>query len=189
MVTDDMKDKIKWERGFWKRHPKFKKSGIALLTYNLINRSEIEDLQYLSIAWIARTLDVSESYISRAFKSVFASTPSPQTLIIRQKMKLARQLLIKQPHLSIDEVAEKLGYCCGNYFIKVFKKNCKITPQKYRRSEIRKRKRIYHLKRLSRKLERAINRTIFEATNGKFENAVMVHGGLDDREMRFDFFF
>jgi len=189
MLIDKMKEKIEREFEFWKRHPDLKKSGIAILTYKLITLSEVEDLQYLSVDWIARTLKVSESYISRAFKVVFTQITTPQTLIIRQKMKLAKQLLIKQRHLSMDEVAEKLGYCCGNYFIRVFKKYWKITPHKYRRKEIHERKRVYHSRRLSRKLERAINQIIFEATNGKFENAVMVHGGLDDREMSFDIFF
>ena len=189
MLIDKMKEKIEREFEFWKRHPGFKKSGIAILTYKLITLSEIEDLQYLSVDWIARTLKVSESYVSRAFKTVFTTGPNPQALLFRHKMKLAKKLLIKQRDLSMDEVAEKLGYCCGNYFIRVFKKYWKITPHKYRRKEIQKRKRAYHLNRLARKLERAINQIIFEATNGKFENAVMVQGGLDDREMSFDIFF
>jgi len=189
MLIDDMKEKIEREFEFWKRNPGFKKSGIAVLAYTLITRSEIEDLQYLSVDWIARTLKVSESYISRAFKVVFTQITTPQTLIIKQKMKLAQQLLIKQRHLSMDEVAEKLGYCCGNYFIRVFKKYWKITPHKYRRKEIQKRKRAYHLNRLARKLERIINQTISEETDGEFENAVTVHGDLDDPEVSFDFFF
>ena len=56
MLIDKMKEKIEREFEFWKRHPGFKKSGIAILTYKLITLSEIEDLQYLSIDWIARTL-------------------------------------------------------------------------------------------------------------------------------------
>lgn len=189
MLIDDMKKEIEWKIGYWKRFPKRKKLGIALLAYQLITRSEIEDLQYLSIDWIARTLKVSESYISRAFKSTFTYMDNPQTLLFKHKMRLTKILLIKQPHLSMDEIAEKIGYCCGNYFIRVYKKYWRITPHKYRRNEIRERKRVYHLKRLPRKLERAINQTISEATNGTLENAVMVHGDLDDQEMYFDFFF
>ena len=189
MLIDDMKEEIEWEIEFWKQHPEFKKSGIAFISYNFITKSKIQDLQYLSIDWLARTLNVSESYISRAFKTIFTQVTCPQHLIIKQKMKLAKELLVKQPNLSMDEIAEKLGYCTGNYFIKVFKKNCKITPHKYRLKEIRERKQMYHMRRLCRKLERAINQMISEATNGKLENAVMVNGGLDDQEMRLDFLF
>ena len=173
----------------WKRSPQHKKNGIACAIYDIIDSTEVEELEDLSIEQIARILDVSESYISRAFKDFFTHMPTPQKFIIRHKLKLAKKMLIKYPKLSMNEIAEKLAYCSGNYFIKVFKKYYKITPAQFRKQEILQRKRTYKLVRLSRKLERAINQTIFEATNGKFTDAVMVHGGLDDKHQRCNFFY
>jgi YesN/AraC family two-component response regulator len=47
-------------------------------------------------------------------------------------MAAAKELLLQRLDLSIEEIAKKLDYCDGNYFIKVFKKSVKMTPLQYR---------------------------------------------------------
>ena len=48
--------------------------------------------------------------------------------------------LLKDPFLTMSEVASMVGYESANYFTRVFKKNTGITPTEYRRTHAEKRK-------------------------------------------------
>lgn len=50
----------------------------------------------------------------------------------RVRTSKARDLLIDEPHHTLQEVAERVGYGNLSYFIKVFKKYQDITPHKCR---------------------------------------------------------
>lgn len=129
-MRNDLKQYIQEQKQSWECSPEFKKTGIAVLTHFVIYKSECEDFQFLSLDWIARQLGISESYLCRCYKNSFGS--SPYELIVKRKMTVARKLLLRHPDLSMDEIAAKLDYCDGNYFIKVFKKEVNITPHQFR---------------------------------------------------------
>lgn len=145
-----IEERIKRESHFWERFPELKGNGVAYLAYTLITRSEAEDFEYLTLKRIAKNLKVSESYLSRCLKK-FCSL-SFHSLKIQRRMQLAKELLVKSPRLSMDGVAKKLCYSTGNYFIKVFKKECKMTPAQYRKKTIKENKEFAKIKRKVREL-------------------------------------
>jgi AraC-like DNA-binding protein len=40
--------------------------------------------------------------------------------------------LLHNTELSVNEIALKCGFSCGNYFSKAFKKNTQLTPYQFR---------------------------------------------------------
>ncbi|OJG08791.1 hypothetical protein RU93_GL001783 [Enterococcus aquimarinus] len=52
--------------------------------------------------------------------------------ILDQRLKEAEKLL-QTSGLSIDEISNTIGFQTPAYFIRVFKKNYRITPLKYRK--------------------------------------------------------
>lgn len=83
----------------------------------------------LSLNKIANDLNLSPSYISVIFRN--SSGENISTYITRTRLEKA-QCLLKNAHLSIYDIANKLGYIDSNYFAKVFKQKYDITPSQYR---------------------------------------------------------
>ena len=50
---------------------------------------------------------------------------------MKLKLTEAKQLL-KTTDMTLDDIAFHLGFSNGNYFSKVFKKNCGFSPSEYR---------------------------------------------------------
>ena len=71
-----MEEKIRREVKFWKSFPRFKQRGIAFLAYTLISEIKIKDLEFFSMGWMARKMEISESHLSTCFKEVFKKPPS-----------------------------------------------------------------------------------------------------------------
>lgn len=84
----------------------------------------------IQIADACRDLQLSQSYLYRCCKSVMNCSPS--RLITRHKM-LRAQTLLKNPELTISEVAESIGYDLY-YFSNQFKKLFLLSPSEYRKS-------------------------------------------------------
>lgn len=73
---------------------------------------------------------INQIYCCQLFKKVLGKTFSEYVTELR--INKACELL-KVTDLSIEEVAQKVGYEDYYYFNKVFKKKCEITPAKYRK--------------------------------------------------------
>jgi len=78
---------------------------------------------------MARRFDVSPFHLSRSFSREFGVSASDMLTMIR--MNEAKELL-KGSRLSIKEIAARLGYSGGNYFAKVFRRVCGLSPSEYR---------------------------------------------------------
>lgn len=94
----------------------------AYLDAHLAESVRVEDL----CTW----LHVSQSYLYRCSRSVMNC--SPTQLIVRYKMRCA-QTLLKNPDLTIGEIAAAVGYD-PYYFSRQFKKHCLLSPSAYRKS-------------------------------------------------------
>lgn len=82
-----------------------------------------EDLALLS--------NYSVQHMSRLFKLIYGTTPVDYLRQIR--LMKAKEFLITQKRLSVQQVAEMVGFDSGSYFIDIFKKSEGITPFKYRK--------------------------------------------------------
>jgi len=74
---------------------------------------------------------INQVYCCQLFKKNLGKTFSEYVTDLR--IKKACELL-KNTELTIDEIATKVGYMDYYYFNKVFKKQCGITPMKFRKS-------------------------------------------------------
>ena len=86
----------------------------------------------LSVETVCRELHVSSSYFSKVFKQETGSTFL--NYLISWRMEAAKRLLNKTDYKS-HVIGEMVGYPEPNYFSYVFKKNCGLSPAKYRKLE------------------------------------------------------
>ena len=80
---------------------------------------------------ICGELNVSTSYFSKIFKQETGGTFI--NYLISRRMEEAKKLLLQTDYKS-QTIGAMVGYPEPNYFSYVFKKNCGISPVKYRKS-------------------------------------------------------
>lgn len=86
----------------------------------------------LSVETVCRELHVSSSFFSKVFKQETGQTFL--NYLINRRMEEAKKLLDKTDYKS-HVIGEMVGYPEPNYFSYVFKKNCGVSPVKYRKLE------------------------------------------------------
>ena len=86
----------------------------------------------LSVETVCRELHVSSSFFSKVFKQETGLTFL--NYLINRRMEEAKKLLDKTDYKS-HVIGEMVGYPEPNYFSYVFKKNCGVSPVKYRKLE------------------------------------------------------
>lgn len=84
---------------------------------------------------IADSLSYSKNHIIRTFKEAYGLTP--YEYILNKKFDTAT-LLLKNTSYTINEISEKLGFCCDKYFSSCFSKRYNISPKMYRNSTMSK---------------------------------------------------
>ena len=100
--------------------------NLVSLAKDYINGHYSEEL---SLSSISKALFVSESHISRTFKS--KTSESIISYIARVRLEHARELLLRS-NLSVDEICFKVGYKSRNLFFKNFKDTYSVTPKVFR---------------------------------------------------------
>lgn len=86
--------------------------------------------QSITMLQLGEYMHYNPAYMSRKYKQITGNNLTDA--IINMKMIHAQELIRRQPHLKIKEVAEKTGFQYAAYFTRVFKKHFDISPQDYR---------------------------------------------------------
>ena len=86
-------------------------------------------LSSFSLSDLAEHFFLSKEHLSRLFKK--ETGENLFSYIMELKLTEAKKLL-KTTDMTLDDIAFHLGFSNGNYFSKVFKKNCGISPSEYR---------------------------------------------------------
>ncbi len=95
---------------------------------------EEDPRQEKSIAEVASLCNVSVNYFERLFKQYAGETPSEY----RGRMKLERaMLLIGFGTMTLDQIADELGFGDSAYLCRVFRKKTGMTPKEYRALHLR----------------------------------------------------
>lgn len=97
--------------------------------YEVISYIDQNYLSNISLSDLAERFYLSKEHLSRLFKK--ETGQNLFTYIMELKLKESKQLL-KTTDMTLDDIAYHLGFSNGNYFSKVFKKNCDISPSEYR---------------------------------------------------------
>ncbi len=79
---------------------------------------------------LAQLTGYSIQHLTRQFKQVFGLTPLQYLTDIR--LRRAKWLLVNQPQLSLEQVANQSGFESANYLIIRFRKAFNLTPQQFR---------------------------------------------------------
>ena len=84
----------------------------------------------ISLSDLALHCNLSKQQLIRYFKTAFHVTPT--VYITEYKIARAKELLFNQPHLTIKEISDELGFDNQHYFTRVFIKVTGETPSHYR---------------------------------------------------------
>jgi transcriptional regulator GlxA family with amidase domain len=79
---------------------------------------------------LAEAASMSRSAFAERFLSAFNRTP--MNLVTQIRMQRAAHMLEQNTSLSIDEVAEKVGYSGRSHFSRAFKQHFEVTPAEFR---------------------------------------------------------
>lgn len=82
----------------------------------------------ITISTVAGSLDISEGYLSRIFKKETSYTFTNYLIFYRIKLALN---LLKDHHVKVYEVADRVGYADTTYFSSQFKKIVGMSPSEY----------------------------------------------------------
>jgi AraC family transcriptional regulator len=85
----------------------------------------------IRLADLATQLNLSEYHLCRLFKQ--STGLSPHQYLIQQRVERSKQLL-KQPQLTITEIALGCGFANQSHFARCFRQHTGISPSQFRRS-------------------------------------------------------
>lgn len=92
---------------------------------------DTKDLGALRVANIAANFNVNPSYLSRIFKGDKDITLNE--FITGEKMYRSVDLLRKDKDITMDELAQIVGFSRADYFITLFKNYFGVHPKKFRK--------------------------------------------------------
>ncbi|NOY75836.1 MAG: helix-turn-helix transcriptional regulator [Kiritimatiellaeota bacterium] len=90
---------------------------------------EADPTASISIPELARRTKTSQNYLAKLFQRHFGSTI--KEYLLNRRLEYAKTLL-EISDLQIKQVAERVGIHDANYFNKIFKRSCGVTPLHYR---------------------------------------------------------
>ena len=83
----------------------------------------------LKVADLARAACMSPTKFKECFKAVTGST---LTQYVQGRRISQAELLLRQPDLSIEQVARAVGYACASRFSELFRRETGLLPSEYR---------------------------------------------------------
>ena len=102
---------------------------LRLVRYDQIYSYICDNYSLTSAREIAEYFHISQSYLCK----LFHENGTTVTTVIQEIRLQHTRSLLEQSDLSIQNIAELVGYHDLTYFIKLFKRNFSITPYQYRK--------------------------------------------------------
>lgn len=97
------------------------------------------DLHYsesMSIESISEVIGVTPQYLCQLFKKILNQRPIEYLNNVR--INKSKDILLKNPHIKVEEVAERTGYESSSYFCSIFKKTEGMSPGNFRELHLHK---------------------------------------------------
>jgi len=85
--------------------------------------------QNISVAQLAESCGISETYFRKLFQRVYGV--SPMAYLTNRRISYARELLVNTG-LSVEDISYDSGYRDPAYFCRIFRKICGMSPSEYR---------------------------------------------------------
>jgi len=95
----------------------------------------IEDTigQPIKLRELAALAGTSVRHFERAFRQSTGS--SPHAYIMERRLQNARELLINQPHLPIEQITLRLGFSSSSHFSSAFRRRTGFSPTSFRKTQ------------------------------------------------------
>lgn len=81
---------------------------------------------------MAKAAQISKFHLTRKFQKELGITPN--NYLVKIRLENSVKLLTSQTNLTLEDIAKSVGFSCGNYYGKVFKKNFGVSPDEFRRN-------------------------------------------------------
>ena len=85
----------------------------------------------LTVQELSRRVFITPQYLSRLFVRFFGC--STYEYLTTRRINAAKELLIANPQMEIQETARRTGFDAASHFIAVFKKTTGMTPGEFRK--------------------------------------------------------
>ncbi len=86
----------------------------------------------ISMEELCQVSGVSKQYLCLLFRNTLNSRP--MEYIAKRRIQAAKELLTSSDY-TVEEIAEKTGFCTASYFCKLFKRYEGITPSHFKRAD------------------------------------------------------
>jgi AraC family transcriptional regulator len=84
----------------------------------------------MTLRGLAALGGVSARHFERAFRQSTGS--SPHAYVMERRIRVARDLLIHRPELSIEHIGRQLGFSSSSHFSSAFRRQMGVTPTTFR---------------------------------------------------------
>lgn len=88
--------------------------------------------QPIKLRELATLAGISARHFERAFRQSTGS--SPHAYVMDRRLQKARDLLIHQPELPIEQIAFRLGFSSSSHFSSAFRRQTGLTPTDFRKT-------------------------------------------------------
>jgi AraC family transcriptional regulator len=88
--------------------------------------------QPIKLRELAALAGISARHFERAFRQSTGS--SPHVYVMNRRLHMARDLLINEPELAIEQIALRLGFSSSSHFSSAFRRQSGLTPTDFRKS-------------------------------------------------------
>ncbi|MDL4839827.1 response regulator [Aquibacillus rhizosphaerae] len=123
--TSHLLEKLK--QSYEERHARLEADTIEQIKQHIIEHAH----QDISLDAIGRVVGLSPIYISKIFKEQLGVNYI--NFLTECRIEKAKKLM-RDPEKSLKEITFEVGYHDPNYFSKVFKKMCQVSPTEYRKN-------------------------------------------------------
>lgn len=86
----------------------------------------------ITLKGLAELIRMDSSYVSDLFKK---KTGSTLTHYIQNRRIQAAKMLLAETDRTVSDIGHQVGFENDNYFIKIFKRWCELTPNEYRKNQ------------------------------------------------------
>ena len=109
----------------------FSRERYSAVVRDVLNFVDFHYMEPLSLESLAHRYAVNKNYLSTRFSKEVGMTLTDYINLTRVRRSLK---LLQNPSLSMQEVAERVGFTDANYYTRTFKKIHGTTPNEYRNS-------------------------------------------------------
>jgi len=89
----------------------------------------------ISLRQLAQLAGVSTRHFERAFRKALGVPP--HTYVLGRRVAAARELLLNQPELSIEQIAARVGFSSASHLASTFRRQIGCSPATFRRLQSR----------------------------------------------------